>query len=418
MVQKKKVSLATWSLLALAAGAVLGLTFGPTMSSLAFIGTIWINMIKMIVVPLIFTIMVLTVAKQTNVSSLGRIAIRILAYYAVTTVCAALIGISVGLIMKPGAALTQINGTEIQGSNGATFSISGFFLSMFSDNMFKTFASGDLLPTLIMGLALGTAILVMKDQEKKQIAIDWFDSMLGIMYIYVGFIIKLSPIGVLFLIADSFANYGIAILSSMVGLVSGAYIACLLQILIVYCPVVWIMARINPIQFIRNSSEVMMFTLATCSSTATIPISLRVAKEKFHIPDRVANFCIPLGSQVNYDGSSLEFALILIAACQLHGIPYTFGSLIQMVLLASLISSSGGGLPGGGIVKMVIMLEALGMPIEIVGIVAGIWRLFDMAGTSLNCLGDLAGTIAVGRSEVRRAKRLGIELDESGFDKF
>lgn len=417
MAALKKISLTTWIFIAMLAGVLLGLLFGENMSEFKFIGTIWINMIKVIVVPLILCIMILTVAKQTDLKALGRIAIRILCYYIMTTIFASAISLASAAIFKPGVGLNLagMEGSEVTG--GGTFTVSAFFLSMFSDNMFGTFSNGDMMQTLVLGLLMGAAVLGMKDQSKKKAVIDWFESMNNMLFTYVGYVINLAPVGVLFLMADSFGAYGISIFKSMLGILGSFYVAILFQILLVYCTVVWIAGRINPIRFIRDSSEVWMFTIATCSSTANIPIGLRVAKEKFKVPERVADFCIPLGAQVNYDGSAIFYGVMLIAVYQMYGIPYTLGMMFQMVIVASLISSSGGGLPGGALVKLLVVMEAFSLPIEIVGIVAGFFRFFDMGSTMCNCLGDLAGTVAVGRSEDRRAKRLGVELDETGFDK-
>ena len=135
------------------------------------------------------------------------------------------------------------------------------------------------------------------------------------------------------------------------------------------------------------------------------PNSLKTAKEVFNVPDNIANFSIPLGANLNYDGLSMAFSCVLITVAQMNGITFDAGTLIHALLVALLLSSCGSGIPGGGVVKIMTIVGTFGLPTEFVGMLAGFYRFFDMGITTVNCLGDMAGTICVARSEERRAQR-------------
>lgn len=380
-------------------GAILGLVFGDTMNNFKFIGDIWLNCIKMIIVPLVFCIMVTAVADQEDARSLGRVAARIIGYYLTTTVIAAIIGATLALIIKPGvgASFSGLASTEV--TNTASFSLKTFFTSLFSSNMFGTFADGNVLQTMVIAIMLGVALLRVKNQEHKTIILNWFKSANEMLFSYIRMVIKVAPIGVLFLIADSFGVYGYSILTSMAGLIGTFWLGILAQVFLTYGIILWLFTRMNVFTFLRKSAPVWTFTMASCSSSANIPVGIRTAQEEFGAPKNIANFCIPLGAQMNYDGSAILYPIVLIFTSQLYGIPLEVGTLIQMIIVAVLLASSGGGIPGSGIVKMLVIVETFGLPVEIVGVIAGFYRFIDMGTTTGNCLGDLVGTVVVSKWE-------------------
>jgi Na+/H+-dicarboxylate symporter len=409
---KLKCSTATLNFIAMIIGAVLGLVFGEAMGGFKFIGDIWLNTIKMVVVPLIMCIMVNAVGSQTSLASLGRVAVKIIVYYALSTALATTIGLTVASILKPGAGvnLAGLESTEITGT--AVFTSPNFIKSLFSDNMFASFASGNIIQVMVISILLGIAILNIKNTEHKEFILKWFQSANDMFAMVIGVVIKASPVGVLFLMADTFGKYGFAIFTSIAGLIGTFWISVLTHVLLVYSLLLWVTAGINPIRFLKDSSDVWTFTIASCSSAATIPVNTKCAKEKFGVPSRIADFTIPLGAQINYDGSAISYGCVLIFISQLYGIPFDIGTLIKIVIVSTLISSGGGGIPGSGIVKMLVVVQTFGLPVEIVGIIAGFYRFFDMGTTTGNCMGDLAGTIFVSKWEEKIAKKTGTSLDQ------
>lgn len=401
----KKIGLSTQVFSAMILGAILGLVIGDVMLQLEFIGTIWLNCIKMIVVPMVLMTIITGVTSQKDLKSLGRIAVRIMVYYVATTLVAAVVGLAVAGVIQPGriANFTGLEGKEISGS--ADITISQFFTNMFTDNMFTTFANSNILQTVILSVMIGVAIMLIKNEEKRAKLVSGCNLLCDLVFSLIGMIMKASPIGILFLMGASFGKYGAGIFTSMATLVGTYYFACIVHILLIYGLVLWLAARINPFRFIRDSVELWVYTLSTCSSVAAIPVSMKVAKEKFNVPERISSFTIPLGSQMNYDGSVILYGCVIMFICQVTGQPVTIEMMLRVVLLSAILSTGGGGIPGSGIVKLMVVVSAFNLPTEIVGIIAAFYRLFDMGTTTNNCLGDLAGTVLVSRLEERSGKK-------------
>lgn len=183
--------------------------------------------------------------------------------------------------------------------------------------------------------------------------------------------------------------------------------------LLVYGLVLWFAAGISPLRFIRDSAELWVYTLSTCSSVAAIPVNMKVAREKFNVPDSISSFTVPLGSQMNYDGSVILYGCVIMFISQVCGQSVSLEMMLRVVLLSAILSTGGGGIPGSGIVKLLVMVEAFSLPTEIVGIIAAFYRLFDMGTTTNNCLGDLAGTVLVSKLEEKRAKKLAATQDNN-----
>ena len=412
MAEKKPIwkSSVAQTLTAMVVGALLGLYFGKGMSEFKFIGDIWLNCLKMILVPMVFVTMALAVGSQSSLKTLGRVAFRILVFYLMTTAFAVMMGIGSALVLRPGVGMS-LEGFASQAVKGsATFTLSAFFSGMFSNGMFKTFANANMLQTIVIAIMMGASIIPLKDEYKKSV-IHGLDVCNEWIKVFLRFVIKMAPVGVLFLMADSFGRYGVVLLSSMFKLIGTFYVGVLAQIVLVYCVVLGLTAGVGPIKFIKDSSQVWAFTIATCSSVANIPNSIDCADRKFGVPRYISNFCIPLGAQINFDGSAILYGCLMIFLAQMRGTMYAPLELLQIVIVATLVSSAGGGIPGSSLVKMMVVIETFGMPVEIVGIIAGFYRLFDMGTTTCNCLGDLAGTVAVTKWEQRRAKRLGVAME-------
>lgn len=375
------------TLSAIVAGAVLGLLFGDKMSDFKFIGDIWLNAIKMIIVPLVFVLITLAVGGQKDLKTLGKAAGKIILLYIISTVIASVVGIILPSILKPGVGV-NIEGLETQEITGTTsFTISTFISSLVSSNISGTFAEGNVLQTMVIGILFGIAMLSIKNEDSRSFLIKGLNSVRDLIYAYLKMVIKVTPIGVLFLIADSFGKYGFSIFSSMAGLIGTYWLGVIVLIVVYYFPLLWFGAGINPIEFLKKSSPVWTFTIASCSSSATIPISIKTAKENFGVKPDIVDFSVPLGAQVNYNGSAILYTTVLMFISQMYKIPFDFSTLLRIVLVVTLVAASGGGIPGSGIVKLLVVVQTFNMPVELIGIIAGLYRFFDMGVTTTNCLG-------------------------------
>ncbi len=405
MLKKIKSSLTIQVFIAMALGILAGLLVPSVMVKLGFIGTMWLNGIKMLIIPMILTTLVVGIISQKDLGSLGRIAFRIMAYYVCTTVFAAAMGIISAKVLKPGlvANLSNMAAKEVSGS--ASITAAGFFTSLISDNMFASFSSGNIIQSLIIAVMMGVAVLMIPEEETKNRLISMFEALEKLINSMIGIVMKVSPIGIFFLMADSFGKYGTDIFSGIGALLGTFYVGCLAQIFIVYGLFLLIGAGISPLRFVKESVELWVYTISTCSSVAAIPTNMKVAREKFGVNDKISSFTIPLGSQMNSDGSVILYSCVILFIAQMNGIDMGLGQLLKIVLLGTVFSLGGSGIPGSNIVKVLVLVEAFGLPTEIVGIVAAFYRLFDMGTTTNNCMGDLAGTVLVSRMEERQSKK-------------
>lgn len=404
---------ALWSFIAMIIGAILGMVAPNLMADLKFIGDIWLKAITMAVIPLVFCIIILAIANQDDLTALGRISFRIVVYYMLTTVISIILGIALAWFIKPGQGMS-IEGftvTKVTGDIG-DFTIANFVTNLFTSNLIKTFSDGNILQTLVAGVLFGIAVLIIKEKVHKTRVINMVNSLTEMIYSYLRMIIRVTPIGVLFLIADSFGKYGFQIFTSMAGLIGTFWLSIALMILLVYCPILWFVAGISPLKFVKDTTEVWMMAIATCSSTACIPVNIKNCREKWSVPEYINNFCITIGGQVNSHGSSLMYACVFVFTCQVYNIPLELGTMIKLVIVGTLVASSGGGIPGSGIVKLAIVMSTFGFPPEIVGIIAGFYRFFDMGTTTGNVVGDVAGTVTISKMEEKRAKKLGIPFGD------
>ena len=289
-------------------------------------------------------------------------------------------------------------------SGDAAITASGFFLGLISDNMFASFSNGNIIQTLIIAVMMGIAVLMIPDENTKDKLISMFEMLEKMVNGMIGIVMKISPIGIFFLMADSFGKYGTDIFSGIGALIGTFYAGCLLQIVLVYGLFLLIGTGIGPLRFMKKTAELWMYTISTCSSVAAIPTSMKVAKEKFGVPDKISGFTVPLGSQINSDGSVILYSCVILFIAQMSGIHMGIGELLKIVLLGTVFSLGGNGIPGSNIVKVLVLVQAFSLPTEVVGIVAAFYRLFDMGTTTNNSMGDLVGTVLVSKLEEKHER--------------
>lgn len=402
---KMKIGLTTQIFLAMIAGTILGLMLGKTVLPLKMIGDVWLNLVKLAIVPIVLFVIMSGIVNQKDSKALGRISVRIMAYYICTTVAACILGLIVAQIIEPGVGEAARQMAEGKARQPEAVTLAKFLDLLVPSNMFKSFVDNKVLQVLVMAILFGVATLRMKAGPAKETIINGVNAINGLVMSFVHMIMIVSPIGIFCLMAAALGNYGLDLLVSIGSLTLTFYLGFFLQVLLVYCLTVWVFAGINPFDFLRRTMAIWSFTIATCSSAATIPISLDTMTRRFGVDPNTSNFSIPLGSQINHDGNAILFSCVIMFTAQMSGIPFSLVNMAQAVLLGVLISSGGGGIPGSGVVKVFIMLEAFGLPTEIGAVVAAFYRVFDMGITTANCLGDAAGTIVVDRLERRRAGR-------------
>ena len=385
--------------LAMIIGSVVGLLVGPAMGSVSFIGTIWLNMMKMFLVPIVIFVLVRGVISMEEPAMLGRVGGLATVLYMLTTIIAIIIAIPIAQWMQPGLGFAFQSG-EASLPPPQLPSVGSFFLNFFSDNIFASFAKADMIQVLVAAVLLGIAIVCM-DKEKRAPIKALFDSMYDLCMAIINIVMGLAPVGIFFLMAGTMGAYGVDFFGTISKLILTVYVSMAVHFILITCGLLWITTGIGPIQFVKKAFDTIATAASTCSSAAVIPTNLRVATENFGVPPKIADFCIPYGAQVNQDASAIMVATVTLFCAQAINVKFTIPQLAQMTVLATLVSAGAAAIPGGGIVRLMIVGAAFNMPMEIIAIVGSFYRIFDMGMTALNTLGDVSVTAIISKMEAR-----------------
>ena len=403
MKSSKKIGLITQILLAMVLGVVVGLVWGKGAACIQFIGTVWLNIIKMFIVPVVICMVVRGVSSLDSPSALGRIGLKVVLFYIITNVFALLIGIVMTNVLKPGVGFVYEAGKAAMVDTTLP-TVSTFVTGLFSTNIFATFSSGDMLQCLVIAILIGIAIVMMGEKGKPVAA--WFSSMADLCMALMDLAMKIAPIGVFCLMAAAMGTYGYAFLGSMAKLIGTFYLECAMHWLLIYALFLWINTGISPIDFIKRSFATIATAVSTCSSAATVPTNLKVAKENFEVSDGVANFAIPLGANMNQDGMAILIAAVMLFSTQAMGSQLSVSQMVNMVVVATIVTSGSPGVPGGGISRLMIVAATMGLPLEIVAMISAFYRCFDMGTTTMSVMGDLSASIVIDRWEKKREHKL------------
>lgn len=384
----KETSLLKKMFAAMVAGILIGLAVGPSASVLEPFGTFFLRLLQMIALPLIIVNLLAGLCSLDDPKLFGRVGVRVLAYYCVTTVFAMAIAVLVGSLIRPGVGFT-LGGDFVLNSRG-TPSIGATILSMVPANIFTALSGGNFDQVVIFVAILGIATLFLPAADRERIRsisdifVRAFNKIMAAIMLY-------APVGICALMAKTFGKYGIGMGGPIAKYVGSVYLSVVCMIG-VYMLLLYLFVRMKPGYFFRRSGPVIVSAASTCSSIATLPVNLKAA-EDLGVPKGIYSFTIPLGNQLNRDGMGIFFAMSFMFTAQAAGVDFPLGDLAKMVLLGLLLSMGGGGIPGGAMVFLALIFETFGLPVEVVAIIAGIHTLNEMGLTTLNCLGDLVGTV-------------------------
>lgn len=380
-------------------GIVVGLLMKENASMFAFLGTILTNLLQMVVAPLVFFVIVGAIANIGDGSKVGRIGFKTILVFLITTLIAILIGLFFANIFQVGKGVTiplpEGSSSAVEAAEG--FSMIDTIVNIVPTSIFQALSNNDLLPIIFFALLIGFSILKMGEKGTK--VRDAFNLAQDVMSKLTDIVLKFTPIGVFGLMADVVGNIGLSILFPYAKAIIALYVACILYLIVVQAGVMaGGIARISPIKFLREMAEAMAFAFATCSSVATIPLTLD-ATTKLGADKDTANFVVPLGAVVNMNGTAIYQAVSVIFVAQIYGIDLSIGTQLMVMFTAALASVGTAGIPGSGLIMSVIVLGAAGLPLEGVALLAGIDRIMNMGRIVPNIVGDAAAALIVSKSE-------------------
>ena len=398
MKEKKKLSLATKTFIGFGLGIVIGLVFGEKATIVKPLGTIFLNMIKMIVVPMVFFSIIAGVASLGDLKKLRNIGVKVVGLYALTSALCVGLGLIMANIINPGkgfdlTALSQSTDYEAQ----AMPSIIDTLIDMFPSNIFTSFTNTNMLQIIVFSVFLGVALIMMGKEGERLLA--GVQSCANAMYKITAIVMEFSPIGVCALLADSVGAYGLKIFGPLGKLILTVYASDVILVLLMYIPMVALLAKFPGKKWLQGIWKVWVVTASTTSSSGSLPITTSVTNDEFGVSSELSSFSLPLGATINMNGGCIYYAAAIVMTAQIYGMNLTPSALVNIIISTVLVAMGCPGVPGGAIIMTTILLTNMGLPLEIVGLIAGIFRLIDMANTTFNVTGDVVTTMVVARSE-------------------
>ena len=413
-----KSNLLSRILIGLVAGAVVGIALGygspdtvkAFVDNTKFFGDIFIRLLKMIVVPVILFSLIAGAASIAP-SRLGRVGVKIMAYYLATSALAVAIGLAFANVFQPGAGMGIVGDAAVQGKAAESPTISQILLNIVPTNPAESLAKGDVLPIIFFAVLFGLAIAYVKDSKDPVVA-KGADTLFQLvnagaetMYKIVRGIMEYAPIGVFFLIAMVFAQQGAKALGPLLFVTLTVYIGLLVHLVVCYGGVMAV-AGLGFFKFLKGANEALITAFVTRSSGGTLPVTMRVSEEKLGIPRNICSFTLPLGATINMDGTAIYLGVCAMFIGYATGNPLTMDQQLTVIITATLASIGTAGVPGAGAIMLLMVLESIGMKVEAGSAIAaayamilGIDALLDMGRTCLNVGGDIAGSAVVAKSE-------------------
>ena len=407
----KKLSLPVWIFIGMFAGILVGLCFlkNPAFTTdyLKPIGTIYINLLKFLVVPVVLFSIMDGVISLKDLRRVGSVGIKTFVYYMVTTAVAVTIGLILVSCFK-GAfpALPSAELSELSYEAKEAPKIMDVIVGIFPDNLFAPMVKADMLPVIVIAILLGAGIL--SAGEKGEKIAELVNCMNEVVMRVLMMIVKLTPVGVFCLMANVVAVNGPEIIGTLALVIGIAYMGYILHVVLVYGSSIRFLSGMSPIKFFKGLAPAMICAFTTTSSNATLPLNIECCNKMGAEPE-ISSFVLPLGATINMDGTAIyqAVAAVFIACC--YGIDLTFSQLATIVLTATLASVGTAGVSGAGMIMLAMVLTSIGVPVEGIAIIAGVDKIFDMGRTTLNITGDATCAIWISKLERRRKAKANIQ---------
>ena len=387
-------------LLGVVVGAVLGAVVGERITVVQPVGDLFIRLLVLAAIPLVFFNLLAGLTALSDVRTFGRLAKKIISYYVLTDLVAVALGLAAMALLQPGVGMKLTE--QVKDTVGTVPSVVDVFVGIIPTNMFQAFTEGNVLQVVVLSVFLSIATLMLGGNSRDRL-VEVYSDLAALFRRFVDLILVVAPIGISALIAVTVGRYGAALLGPMTKFLLGVYFAQFI-VFISYMFLLRMFTEQKPSQFLRETGPLWATTVATTSSLASLSVALEMAK-KIRLPRSLYTFTLPLGAQLNKDGTSVMLGAVLLFTAQAAGVDFEAASFVTILLIGLLLSEGSGGIPGGGFVMALIYVQAFNLPIEVAAMVGGIYRLVDMGNTTVNVMGDMVGTSLVAYSESRREQQ-------------
>lgn len=396
-----KIKLHWQILIALILAVAFGYFFPNLVEYISWMGIIFLRGLNMVVVPLILSSIISGVASIGSGSNLGRLGAKTLLYYIITSLVAILTGLFFVNLLQPGIGANLGTAGSIQSLPAAGTSVSDILIRTIPDNIFDAMAKGQILPVIFFAILFGTFITQIP-QKKQEFLVNLFDSIFEVMMKVTMFIIRFTPLGVFAIVSKEVArnsgslgniagSLGIYMLTVMIGLIIHAGIILPLS--------VKILGKANPYKHFRNMATPLLTAFSTSSSNAALPLTMEAVEHKDGVSNKITSFTLPLGATINMNGTALYECVAVIFIAQVYGIHLSAGQQVIVVVTALLAAIGSAGIPMAGLVMMSIVLKAVNLPMEGIGLILAVDRILDMSRTTVNVWGDTCAAVIIAKSE-------------------
>ncbi|NIP27493.1 MAG: cation:dicarboxylase symporter family transporter [Phycisphaerae bacterium] len=397
-----KVKIHTQILIAIVLGAMVGLALGEKAEHLKIVGDMFIKLLKMIIIPLILASMVAGIISLGDARRLGRIGLKTFVYYMATTLLAVTVGLLLVNLIKPGVGVDMGAEAAVDMAGRETPSLGSIIKDIIPENPIAAMAENKVLSVIFLSLLLGIAISRIGEKARPLMAL--FESFNAVMMKITDWIMLLAPVGVFALIAYTIGTMGLSVLRPLAVYMLTVILGLSIHAVITLPVLLSLFGKYSPLKFIRDMFSAVATAFSTASSAATLPITMECLRENTGVSNKVASFVLPLGATVNMDGTALYEAVAAMFIAQAYGISLNIGQQLVIMLTATLASIGAAAIPGAGLVTMVIVLKAVNLPEEGIGMILAVDRILDMMRTAVNVWGDACGTTVVARLEGEELK--------------
>jgi Na+/H+-dicarboxylate symporter len=391
---KRYLSTETLTIAAIFLGIAAGVWLPEMMLSLKWVGDLFLMLLKMLIVPLVFASVFVAIVSLGSGEALKNLGLKAFGYYFLTTTLAVTTGLLVVNMIEPGSAHQMA--AEAAVSKPAEHTFASLLLSFVPSNIFASLSEGKIVQVLLFVIFFAVAALHLESARRETLQ-EFFEAINDAMGKIAEWIIALTPLGVFSLIGYVIAKEGLATLWELKSYVLAVLVALFIHALIVLPAVATFIGRFNPFGYFKQVREAVLVAFSTASSSATLPVSIEVASVHGGVKKESAGFILPLGATVNMDGTALYEAIAVMFIANSYGVALGFSQQIVIFLTATFASIGAAGIPGAGLVMMTMILSAVGLPLEAIGLIAAVDRILDMFRTSINVWGDLLAAKVLNR---------------------
>jgi Na+/H+-dicarboxylate symporter len=372
-------------------------------------GQIFLRLLFMLVIPLLFSALVVGVAEMGDLKSLGRAGWKTLALTILMSGIAVIIGLVMVNVFQPGAGVDRILADQLlaQGAEGAgnivenapeSIQLGQFFLELIPSNVFTAAAENQILPVMVFALIFGIGLVMAKSPATDRLQ-QTIEGILEVTMKLINLVIKLAPFAIAFLMFNLAALFGWELLVRLAAFTGVAVGAMAIHMFVVYPTIVWTLGKRSPLAFFRGIREPMVVAFSTASSNATLPVALKAADEQLGLPRKIARFVLTVGATANQNGTALFEGVTVLFLAQFFGIELSLFQQFVVMLVCILGGIGTAGVPAGSLPVVAMILVMVGVPAEGIGLVLGVDRFLDMCRTTLNVTGDLVLATVVSRGE-------------------